>query len=130
MHFLSSLKRGRLFEIVEKGLVKEEETAGNREQVEEVARLAKRCLNMNGEERPTMKEVAMELEGLRRMGKHPWANTNNNEEETEYLLAHETSISFDIDTISQTSINANITVAPNNNYDSTRDHLIFYFSGR
>ncbi|GMN36216.1 hypothetical protein TIFTF001_005835 [Ficus carica] len=130
MHFLSSLKRGRLFEIVEKGLVKEEETAGNREQVEEVARLAKRCLNVNGEERPTMKEVAMELEGLRRMGKHPWANTNNNEEENEYLLAHETSISFDKDMISQTSINANITIAPNNNYDSTRDHLILDFSGR
>lgn len=75
MHFLSSLKRGRLFEIVEKGLVKEEETAGNREQVKEVARLAKTCLSVNAEERPTMKEVAMELEGLRRMGKHPWANT-------------------------------------------------------
>lgn len=130
MHFLSSLKRGRLFEIVEKGLVKEEETAGNREQVEEVARLAKRCLNVNGEERPTMKEVAMELEGLRRMGKHPWANTNNNEEETEYLLARETSISFDKDMIGQTSINANITIAPNNNYDSTRDHLNLDFSGR
>lgn len=131
MHFLSSLKRGRLFEIVEKGLVKEEETAGNREQVEEVARLAKRCLNVNAEERPTMKEVAMELEGLRRMGKHPWANTNHiNEEETEYLLAHETSVPFDKDVISQTSINANITVAPTNNYDSIRDHLILDFSGR
>ncbi|KAK4842860.1 hypothetical protein QYF36_000914 [Acer negundo] len=35
--------------------------------IREVAELARRCLRVKGEERPTMKEVAMELEGLRRM---------------------------------------------------------------
>ena len=33
-------------------------------QFSEVAMLAKRCLKVKGEERPTMKEVAMELRGL------------------------------------------------------------------
>ncbi|XP_073112943.1 wall-associated receptor kinase 17-like [Elaeis guineensis] len=36
------------------------------EQLFLIAQLARRCLNLKGEERPTMKEVTMELEGLRR----------------------------------------------------------------
>ena len=38
---------------------------GPEEQLVAVAKLAKRCLNMNGKMRPTMKEVAIELEGIR-----------------------------------------------------------------
>ncbi|POO02022.1 Wall-associated receptor kinase [Trema orientale] len=118
MHFLSSLKRDRLFEIVESEIVNEE---GNKEQVEEVAKIAKRCLNVNGEERPTMKEVAMELEGLRRMEKHPWANEELiNLEETEYLLSETSKDYQDI----ESSINA-ISA-----YDSIRDHVLLDFSGR
>ncbi|KAK2638671.1 hypothetical protein Ddye_026466 [Dipteronia dyeriana] len=56
-HFLSSLKGGSLFEILE-----------------------------NGEERPTMKEVAMELEGLRRMNEHLWDNFEVNRGEIGHLL--------------------------------------------
>ncbi|KAJ6405404.1 hypothetical protein OIU84_013375 [Salix udensis] len=59
---------------------------GNVEQVDKVARLVKTCLRVKGEERPTMKEVAMELERLRMVGKHPWTNVESNYEETEYLL--------------------------------------------
>ena len=36
------------------------------EQLFLITQLARRCLNLKGEERPTMKEVTMELEGLRR----------------------------------------------------------------
>ncbi|KAL2482341.1 Wall-associated receptor kinase-like 2 [Forsythia ovata] len=35
---------------------------GKREELTSVAKLAQRCLNLNGKKRPTMKEVAMELE--------------------------------------------------------------------
>ncbi|XXG46364.1 hypothetical protein AAC387_Pa02g1228 [Persea americana] len=35
------------------------------EQPMAVAMLAKRCLNVKGDEKPTMKEVAVELEGMR-----------------------------------------------------------------
>ncbi|PSS31666.1 Wall-associated receptor kinase [Actinidia chinensis var. chinensis] len=96
MYFLASLKEDRLFQILDDCIVQEESF----EQLKEVANLAKRCLRVKGEERPTMKEVAMELEGLRMMGKHPWIN--NDSEETEYLLgvASETSrFALSIDTM-------------------------------
>ena len=38
---------------------------GPKEQLLAVAKLSKRCLNLNGNMRPTMKEVATELEGIR-----------------------------------------------------------------
>lgn len=85
MHFLSALKKDRLFQIVEDCIAKE----GNVEQVNQVARLVKMCLRVKGEERPTMKEVAMELERLRVTGNHPWVNAESNHEETKYLLGHE-----------------------------------------
>ncbi|EOY16487.1 Wall-associated kinase 2, putative [Theobroma cacao] len=81
-YFLSSLRKDRLFDILETHLVDEE----NRNQIMEVAKLAMRCLEIKGEERPSMKEVAMELEGLRLTEKHPWVNLESNSEETEYLL--------------------------------------------
>ncbi|KAF3451045.1 hypothetical protein FNV43_RR07134 [Rhamnella rubrinervis] len=81
MHFLYSLREDRLFEIVESRIVNE----GNRELLKEVAEIARGCLNLKGDDRPTMKEVAMELEGLRKTEKHMWA-AELNLEETECLL--------------------------------------------
>lgn len=75
MHFVSCLKENRLFEILEDRVIDE----GSPELLLAVAQLAKRCLKLKGEERPTMKEVAMELEGLRRMEMHPWVKENNEE---------------------------------------------------
>ncbi|KAI9198951.1 hypothetical protein LWI28_024994 [Acer negundo] len=57
MYFSSSLEKGHLSRILQNGLV-------NNQQIKEVAELAKRCLNVKGEERPSMKDVAMELERL------------------------------------------------------------------
>ncbi|KAI3696152.1 hypothetical protein L1987_79162 [Smallanthus sonchifolius] len=47
-----------------------------------------RCLRLKGDERPTMKEVAIELEGIlaSMIQKHPWVQSTSNEEEGEYLL--------------------------------------------
>ncbi|KAK4766853.1 hypothetical protein SAY86_014604 [Trapa natans] len=83
MYFLSSLKEGRLFQIVEDSNVKSDDDA---QQVKEVAMLSKRCLRMRGDERPTMKEVAMKLEGIRVMAQHPWVAVELNHEETHNLL--------------------------------------------
>ncbi|KAJ0093289.1 hypothetical protein Patl1_25765 [Pistacia atlantica] len=58
----------------------------NLEHLNEVACLARRCVRVKGDERPTMKEVAMELEGMRIMAQHPWVNNESNLEETEQLL--------------------------------------------
>lgn len=40
------------------------------EQISAVAEIVKRCLKLSGEERPTMKEVSMELERLRNYNSH------------------------------------------------------------
>ncbi|GKU98439.1 hypothetical protein SLEP1_g11448 [Rubroshorea leprosula] len=82
MYFLSAIKDNCLGKILDGSIVNE----ANIEHLNEVANLARRCLNVKGEERPTMKEVAMELEGLRMMTKHPWVNELRDAEEVEYLL--------------------------------------------
>ncbi|THG17039.1 hypothetical protein TEA_026109 [Camellia sinensis var. sinensis] len=63
------------------------------DQLKKVSILAKRCLNVKGNEWPTMKEVAMELEGLRMMEKHPWVDDNKNLE-TQYLLGDQLSDTY------------------------------------
>ncbi|KAF8024954.1 hypothetical protein BT93_F1951 [Corymbia citriodora subsp. variegata] len=98
-YFLSSLKDDKLFQIVEEVIANK----GRNEQVREVANLAKRCLKIKGEERPTMKEVAMELEGLRAMAKHPWVNgINVNPQETVCLLGEKPDVYMDSIVITNT----------------------------
>ena len=67
MYFLYTLKEDKLFEILANGIADED----NMEQVKEFVKLATKCLKVKGDERPTMKEVASELDGLRKMEKHP-----------------------------------------------------------
>ncbi|OMO60319.1 hypothetical protein COLO4_33861 [Corchorus olitorius] len=50
-----------LFDILDRHVVND----GPNEEIIAVAELAKRCLNLNGKRRPTMKQVAMELEWIR-----------------------------------------------------------------
>lgn len=75
-YFVMSMKENKLFQVLEPRVVRE----GSLEQLQATAQLVKRCLNLNGEDRPTMKEVAMELEGLRKFNRHPWANQAADEE--------------------------------------------------
>ncbi|KAL3504314.1 hypothetical protein ACH5RR_034155 [Cinchona calisaya] len=81
-YFVSSILDNKLLEILDHRLGVER----NFEQVKDVAMLAKQCLNVKADERPTMKEVARELEGLRLMLQHPWIANDLNPEESEYLL--------------------------------------------
>ncbi|CAL5384703.1 unnamed protein product [Camellia sinensis] len=60
MYFITCMNNDCLNQIIDEHMVIE----GNTEELKEVANLAKRCLRVKGEERPYMKEVAMELEGL------------------------------------------------------------------
>jgi serine/threonine protein kinase len=109
MYFVSAIKEDRLLQILEDHIVKE----GNIEELKEVANLAKRCLRVRGEDRPSMKEVAMELEGLAIMGKHPWGKADLYMEETEYLLNDGPSHSFSIDVGIGCSSTANTTIGYN-----------------
>ena len=76
MYFLSSWKDDNLFQVLDKHIVNE----GNIEQLREAANLAKRCLRLKGDERPTMKEVSMELERIKMMEKHAWIDSKEKEQ--------------------------------------------------
>ncbi|PWA62127.1 serine/threonine-protein kinase, active site protein [Artemisia annua] len=82
--FLSSLKKGRLLQVLDEQLQLNEVP----NEIIQVSRLAERCLHLKGDERPTMKELALELEGIlaSMVQKHPWVQSTSHEEETEYLL--------------------------------------------
>ncbi|RWR79330.1 putative wall-associated receptor kinase-like protein 16 [Cinnamomum micranthum f. kanehirae] len=80
MHFISAMKENRLLQVLQDEILQE----GQEALLIAMAQLAKRCLKLKGEERPTMKEVAVELHGLRGFQDHPWVN--NNIEENESLL--------------------------------------------
>ncbi|KAL6144169.1 hypothetical protein ACLB2K_054864 [Fragaria x ananassa] len=71
-HFIILMQDDRLFEIVDAQVLKE----ASREDILVVANLARRCLNLNGRNRPTMREVTAELEGIQMS-----QNTNNDDEE-------------------------------------------------
>ncbi|XP_043712908.1 putative wall-associated receptor kinase-like 16 [Telopea speciosissima] len=96
-YFVSSLKDNNLFQILDYQILNE----GDKEQLLAVSELARRCLKIKGEDRPTMKEVAMELDSLRMLCEHPWVQHKH--EETERFLG-EPSTSSTIDTTGQVSL--------------------------
>lgn len=60
LHFASLVTEGVLADILDPQVVEEEDR-----EVQEVAALAVKCTRLNGEDRPTMREVEMTLENLR-----------------------------------------------------------------
>nr|GEY03987.1 wall-associated receptor kinase 5-like [Tanacetum cinerariifolium] len=63
----AAVKQNRLFKIVEPPLIPE----GTLDKLHTLADLINRCLSLQSRDRPTMKEVAMELDGLRKLTTHP-----------------------------------------------------------
>ncbi|XVE60879.1 hypothetical protein DITRI_Ditri05aG0162500 [Diplodiscus trichospermus] len=59
--FLLSIKENSLLDILDPMVL----NGAQHEKIVAVAKLAKRCLSLNGKKRPTMKQVAMELEWIR-----------------------------------------------------------------
>ena len=109
MYFLSSLKEGRLFEILGNHIVEE----GNKEQIKEVVELAEGCLKVKGDERPSMKEVAMKLEQIKKIETHSWVNAQSNLEAAKHLHSV-TSDAYECGGSSSTTIG----------YDSMNDHVM------
>ncbi|KAG5568013.1 hypothetical protein H5410_064973 [Solanum commersonii] len=75
-YFVSSLDYNSLFQILDRRVLRE----GNLEQLQQMAELVKNCLQLRGEDRPTMKEVAIQLEGLRKVTGVSWSNQHLHEE--------------------------------------------------
>ncbi|KAH6837559.1 hypothetical protein C2S53_009866 [Perilla frutescens var. hirtella] len=80
-HFITSTKENRLFQILDPRVVKE----GSFEQLQVIAQLIKRCFLMNRDDRPTMKEVATELEALRNLTNNSWVHQYDNEESVGFM---------------------------------------------
>nr|GMD43335.1 wall-associated receptor kinase 2-like [Ipomoea batatas] len=84
--FIRSMNENRLFQILVPRLLKE----GTLDQLQRTAELVKRCLQLNGEDRPKIKEVASELESIRMYTKHSWEERScfvHEEDETSDLYA-------------------------------------------
>ncbi|GFP81280.1 wall-associated receptor kinase 5 [Phtheirospermum japonicum] len=112
--FVSVMKQNQLFQVLEDNVAGEE----NQEPVMKVAELAISCVNVKGDDRPSMKEVAMELEGLRVGVKHSWVQSEHNAEDMEFLLADGFS-SFTNSSDNSTSIG----------FDSLKDHTTLPVDG-
>ncbi|KAG7982750.1 hypothetical protein I3843_04G069200 [Carya illinoinensis] len=65
-YFLNSMEENNLFDIIDNRVLKE----AKKEEIITVANLVKRCLNLSGKKRPTMKEVAKELEAVLQMSQN------------------------------------------------------------
>ncbi|XP_062165040.1 wall-associated receptor kinase-like 22 [Alnus glutinosa] len=80
-YFIKSMEENNLFDIIDSRVLKE----GKKEEIIAVANLTNRCLNLNGKKRPTMKEVAIELEAVQMLQKTP--NLQQNYEELQDVQA-------------------------------------------
>ncbi|KAF3450278.1 hypothetical protein FNV43_RR06358 [Rhamnella rubrinervis] len=113
--FVSSMEEDRLFQIVDGDIVNEE----NVETLKYVANLAIRCLRIRSEERPKMKEVAMELEGLRALEMHQWGKVDMCSQDTE-LLTRQSSNPYAIDYGGPCASSAGISSTSTVGYDDGR----------
>ncbi|KAL8459668.1 hypothetical protein ACS0TY_036963 [Phlomoides rotata] len=112
------MKEEELSQVVEDNLTRERD----KEEVMKVAVLAKRCVNVRGEDRPYMKEVVMELEGLRVGRKHSWIQTEGGSDDEESLLSKGFSGSF-------MDGEGNNTSSTSVGFDSLRNHIILPVDG-
>ncbi|XBI42685.1 hypothetical protein VPH35_107541 [Triticum aestivum] len=80
MQFVELLAQGNLSEILDPQVVQE---GGS--QVEEVATLAVVCMKLRAEERPTMRQVDMALEGLQAPKEHFKGDSSTKEDDEKYV---------------------------------------------
>ncbi|XP_039172749.1 wall-associated receptor kinase-like 1 [Eucalyptus grandis] len=78
-YFIISMDENCLFDVLDKEVLDH----GDKKEIIAVSNLAKRCLRLHGRYRPTMKEVAMELERVRSL-RNPMV-VEQNEEEIDHI---------------------------------------------
>nr|KJB33602.1 hypothetical protein B456_006G020900 [Gossypium raimondii] len=81
-YFLHSMQENSLFNILDPMVVKD----GSEKEIIVVALLAKRCLHFNGKKRPTMKQVAMELELIKASGGNVIEDRGDEESEIDDMI--------------------------------------------
>ncbi|KAM1561567.1 hypothetical protein ACFX1Z_004679 [Malus domestica] len=120
--FVCLMEEDRLNEILDDDMLNER----NIETLKTVANLAKRCVMVKGEDRPTMKEVAMELEGMRITEKHPWGKAEICSKETRCLLGPGNSDAYHVDVRADCGPSTGTTIG----YDSMQIQFTPYDDGR
>ncbi|XP_021988430.1 wall-associated receptor kinase 5 isoform X1 [Helianthus annuus] len=95
-YFVNAVKENRLFEIVEPRILRE----GTFGQIQAVGDLIKRCLSSKGQDRPTMKKVAVELDNLRKFTTHQWIQQHKHQETKSLVLEVEQSDLYDVPLVS------------------------------
>lgn len=81
--FLEAMKENRVIDIIDIRIKDESKL----EQVMAVAKLARKCLNRKGKNRPNMKEVSNELERIRSSPEDLDVRTENEDEEEDQPMA-------------------------------------------
>ena len=94
-YFVLSMKENHLFNILDDRVRNED----YKEEVIKVANLAERCLHSRRKNRPTMREVAIELQGIRKA-----LNAQQNCEELQYLRSEEIEPSYTCFTSTQSCL--------------------------
>ncbi|KAH6804142.1 hypothetical protein C2S51_032389 [Perilla frutescens var. frutescens] len=84
-HFMHLMEENKLFELLDPEVVRE---GGAEDDTVAVARLARRCLNLDRKKRPTMKDVAVELEAIQ-MGKGGGGSILQSDDEEKQFLSIE-----------------------------------------
>ncbi|KAG8378186.1 hypothetical protein BUALT_Bualt08G0111700 [Buddleja alternifolia] len=103
-YFLNAMREDKVLQILDDGLLRDDRI----EQIKQVAEVAEWCLQVKSEERPSMKEVAMDLEAVR-------AGENLNHEEMGHLFNHNSPLNFD-------GVSTNVNPDDSSQYDSIKDH--------
>ncbi|KAB2620663.1 wall-associated receptor kinase 3-like [Pyrus ussuriensis x Pyrus communis] len=120
--FVCLMEEDRLNEILDDDILNER----NIETLKKVANLAKRCVRLKGEDRPTMKEVAMELEGMRITEKHACGKAEIFSEETECLHGPVNSDAYPVDVRADCGPSTGTAIG----YDSMQIQFTPYDDGR
>nr|CAB3467176.1 unnamed protein product [Digitaria exilis] len=92
IRFLSAMKEGKLMDVIDDRI----KSDSNAWLLEEVAELARQCLEMVGERRPAMRDVAEKLDRLSKIIQHPWAPAQHHPEEMESLLGESSVTSLEM----------------------------------
>ncbi|KAF7848395.1 hypothetical protein BT93_L1984 [Corymbia citriodora subsp. variegata] len=102
-YFIISMEENRLFDVLDKEVLDH----GKNEEIIVVSNLAKRCLGLHGRYRPTMKEVAMELERLQSL-RNPMV-VQQNEEEIDCIRTESSCVSSTIPMLKQSEAGIELT---------------------
>ncbi|XP_034211327.1 putative wall-associated receptor kinase-like 16 [Prunus dulcis] len=125
--FVRFMEEDRLNEVLDDDIVNER----NVETLKKVAEVAKRCVRLKGQDRPSMKEVAMELEGMRVTPKQPWGKSEvSSPEDTEHLLGSAmNSDAYFVDVRGDFG-SRGATIGTTSGYDSMQIQMVMPYDGR